>query len=415
MDQKRRVVVTGLGVMSPLGETVDEFWNGLVAGKSGVGPLTLCDPTDLPCRICGEVKHFDPLKYLSPKDARRMARFSQLAVAGAMRAAEHAHLDVGEDDQGRLGVVYGVGIGGFPVIQEQARLQMQKGVMRISPFLMPMMLPNLAAGNVSRVLGLKGYTSTITTACAAGTQAVGEAAEVIRRGDADVIVAGGAEAGICELGIAGFCIIRALSTRNEEPERASRPFDASRDGFVPGEGSASLVLESLEHALARGAKPLAEIASVGVSSDAYHEVQPDETGGGALRAMQQALKKAGVTPQEVDYINAHGTSTPLNDAIETKAIKRLFGEHAYKIPISSTKSMIGHTLGASGAIEAVACVMTIQSGTIHPTINYEKPDPACDLDYVPNIARRKEVRTVLSNSFGFGGQNACLVIKKFEE
>jgi len=414
MDEGRRVVITGMGVLSPLGETLDAYWSGLVSGTSGVAPTTLFDVSELPTRIAGEVKGFNADKYMDSKEARRMARFSQMAVAAATLATQDARLDLAREDGERMGVVLGNGNGGFDVTQDQTRLQMTKGMNRVSPFLIPMVLPNMAAANVSRLLGLKGYTATSITACAAGTQAIGEAAEVIRRGDSDVVVTGGAEANLCQLGIAAFCVMRALSTRNEEPQKASRPFDKDRDGFVPAEGAACLVLESLEHAERRGAQVLAEVAGWGVSSDAKHPVAPDETGDGAVRAMRWALKKAGVVPDEVDYINAHGTSTPLNDAAETKAIKLLFGERAYQTPISSTKSMIGHTLGASGALEAVACVMTIRSGVIHPTVNYTTPDPELDLDYVPNVARKKDVRVVLSNSFGFGGQNACLVLRKWE-
>jgi 3-oxoacyl-[acyl-carrier-protein] synthase II len=414
MDARHRVVITGLGVMSSLGEDVQQFWEHLVAGKSGITPLTLCDPTGLPCRVCSEVRTFDPNKYMDSKESRRMARFSQLAVAASVKAVEHSRLKMASEDPERLGVVLGNGIGGFPVTQEQALQQHEKGVMKVSPYFIPMILPNMAAGNVSRILGLKGYTSTVITACAASTQAVGDAFEVLTRGDADVIVAGGTEAGISELGIAGFCIMRALTTQNEQPEKASRPFDAKRDGFVPGEGAGALVMETLEHAMRRGAEPLAEVIGSGVSSDAFHLVQPDENGDGAVRAMRWALKKAGVRPEDVDYINAHGTSTPLNDQIETKAMKKVFGEYACKVPISSSKSMLGHTLGASGALEAVACVMTLRSGVMHPTINYENPDPDCDLDYIPNAARKKDVRIAMSNSFGFGGQNASLLFKKWE-
>jgi 3-oxoacyl-[acyl-carrier-protein] synthase II len=414
MNQRRRVVITGMGIMSPLGETVQEYWDALVHGRSGIGPMTLCDPTPFPCRIAGEVRTFDPERYINPKEARRMARFSQLAVAAALRAQEDARLDASREDASRMGVVLGNGIGGIPTTEEQCLVMSTKGGMRVSPFFIPMILPNMAAANISRLVGLKGYSSTVITACAAGTQAIGEAAEVIRRGQADVMFSGGCEAGITAITLSGFCVMRALSSHNEDPQKASRPFDAQRDGFVPAEGAAVLTLESLEHALARGAHIYAEVAGYGVSSDAQHPVQPDESGEGAARAMAWALADAGVQPAEVDYINAHGTSTPLNDASETAAIKRVFGEVAYRVPISSTKSMIGHAMGGSGALEAVAVVKTIDTGTIHPTINLEHPDAVCDLDYVPNVARRKDVRVVLSNSFGFGGQNACLVLKKYE-
>ncbi|MBI2165820.1 MAG: beta-ketoacyl-ACP synthase II [Chloroflexi bacterium] len=414
MGERRRVVITGMGVVSPLGMSARDLWGGLVQGRSGIGPITLFDPTEFPCRIAGEVKGFDPGAFMTPKEARRMARFSQMAVAAAALALEDSGLDLSREDAGRLGVVLGNGNGGFPTTEEQCLTMETKGVGRVSPFFISMILPNMAAANVSRLFGLKGYTNTVITACAAGSQGIGEAAEAVRRGYADVMLGGGTEAGICRLGLAGFCAMRALTTRNEEPEKASRPFDARRDGFVPAEGAGVVVVESLEHAVSRGARILAEVAGYGVSSDAFHPVQPDEDGEGAARAMRWALKDAGVEPEEVDYINAHGTSTSLNDTVETLAIKKVFGEGAYKVPISSTKSMIGHALGASGALEAVVCVMTIREGVIHPTVNYEERDPTCDLDYVPNEARRKGVRVALSNSFGFGGQNACLVLTRYQ-
>ena len=407
--------MTGLGAVTPLGLSADEFWRGLAEGRSGVGLMTLCDPTDYPTRIAAELKGFDPEQFMSPKEARRMARFTQLALAASLMAVEDAALNMEQEDSERVGVLLGNGNGGFPEIDQAMRVLVERGGMRISPFFFPMILPNMAAANVSRILGTRGYSSTVITSCAASTQSVGEAAEVIRRGAADVMVTGGTEAGISQLGLAGFAVMRAMSTRNEEPDRASRPFDAERDGFVPGEGAGILILESLEHALERGATIQAEVAGYGVSSDAYHTVHPDEDGAGAARAMRWALEDAKISPSEVGYINAHGTSTPLNDLSETLAIKRVFGEGAYRVPISSTKSMIGHALGGSGGMEAVACVKTLQEGIIHPTINYEHPDPACDLDYVPNEARQQDVRVVLSNSFGFGGQNACLVFRRFEE
>ncbi len=411
---RRRVVVTGMGAITPLGQSPESFWENLVAGKSGVGRMTLCDPTDYPCQISGEVQDFDPVRYMSDREARRMARFSQLAVAAGMTAVEAARLDISQEDSFRVGVVLGNGNGGFPTLEENCRILASRGGMRMTPFFFPMILPNMAAANVSRFTGARGHNSTATTACAASNQAIGEALQVIRRGDADVMLAGGAEAGISQLGLAGFAVMRALSTRNIEPEKASRPFDAGRDGFVPAEGSVVLVLESLEHALGRDANILAELAGFGCTSDAAHAVQPEESGAAASQAMKLALADAGVELDQVDYINAHGTSTPLNDALETVAVKRLFGDRAYQIPISSTKSMIGHSLGASGSLEAAACVKTITEGMIHPTINYQDPDPACDLDYVPNEARKQDVNVVLSNAFGFGGQNACLVFRKFD-
>jgi len=395
--------------------TVEEYWQGLITGRSGIDHMTLCDTTGYPCTIAGEVKGFDPANYMDKKEARRMARFSQLAVAAARMAVEDARLDLDKEDRERCGVLLGNGNGGFPTVEEECRVLVSRGGMRINPFFMPMILPNMAASQVSLIFGLKGYTNTVITACAASTQSIGESAEVIRRGKADVIFTGGTEAGISQLGLGGFCVMRALTTNNADATKASRPFDAKRDGFIPAEGAAIFILESLEHALKRGAPILAEVAGYGVSADAYHIVAPDTEGDGAVRAMRLAIEDAGMITEEIEYINAHGTSTPLNDAIETRAIKRLFGERAYRIPISSTKSMIGHALGGAGALEAVACIKTINEGIIHPTVNYEYPDPECDLDYVPNVARRQQVNTVLSNSFGFGGQNACLVFKRYTD
>jgi 3-oxoacyl-[acyl-carrier-protein] synthase II len=399
--------------MTPLGQTPEEFWENLAAGKSGIGPMTLCDPTGYPCRISGEVSGFDPGQYIGDKEARRMARFTQLAVAAGLQALESSGLDVSREDPYRVGVILGNGNGGFPTLEENCRILADRGGMRMSPFFFPMILPNMAAAAVSRYLGAHGYNSTATTACAASNQAIGESLDAIRRGVADVMFAGGTEAGISLLGLSGFAVMRALSTRNEEPQLASRPFDAGRDGFVPAEGSVVLVMERLDHAVNRGANILAEVAGFGCTSDAGHPVQPEETGASAAAAMRIALEDAGEPLDQVDYINAHGTSTPLNDTLETVAIKRLFGERAYQVPVSSTKSMIGHSLGAAGSLEAAACIKTITEATIHPTINYETPEPTCDLDYVPNQSRSKDVRVVLSNAFGFGGQNACLVFRKF--
>ena len=412
---KARVVVTGMGAMTPLGESPDEFWRNLAEGNSGVGPMTLCDPTGYPCRISGEVSGFDPERYIPGREARRMARFSQLAVAAALQAVESSGIDVSREDPYRVGVILGNGNGGFPTLEENCRILADRGGMRMSPFFFPMILPNMASAAVSRYLGAQGYNSTATTACAASNQAIGEALDVIRRGSADVVFAGGAEAGISLLGLSGFAVMRALSTQNDEPQHASRPFDADRDGFVPSEGAVVLVMERLEHALSRGASILAEVAGFGCTSDAGHPVQPEESGASAAQAMSIAISDAGLTVKDVSYINAHGTSTPLNDTLETVAIKRLFGERAYSIPVSSTKSMIGHSLGAAGALDAAACIKTITEATVHPTINYSTPDPSCDLDYVPNQARPLDAKVVLSNAFGFGGQNACLVFRKFEE
>ncbi|MCH8848722.1 MAG: beta-ketoacyl-ACP synthase II [Chloroflexi bacterium] len=412
---RARVVVTGMGAMTPLGESVAEFWDGLVAGRSGVARMTLADPTDYPAQISAEVSGFDPERYIEKREVRRMARFSQLAVAAAKEAMADAGLGPENIDGDRLGVVLGNGNGGFPEIEANMRVLVEKGGMRMTPFFFPLVLPNMAAANVSRAFGARGPISTVVTACAASTQSIGDAAEQIRLGHADAVISGGMEAGISQLGLAGFAVMRALSTRNDDPPAASRPFDADRDGFVPAEGAGIVVLESLEHALRRDAQVLAEVIGYAVSSDANHQFQPDDDGAGAARAIRWALEDAGIGPDEVDYINAHGTSTPLNDASETLAIKRAFGDAAYKVAISSTKSMIGHALGGAGGMEAVACVQTIRTGTIHPTINYTTPDPACDLDYVPNEAREASVRTVLSNSFGFGGQNACLLFRKYEQ
>jgi 3-oxoacyl-[acyl-carrier-protein] synthase II len=413
-DGRRRVVITGMGVISCLGQTVADFWENLVAGRSGIGQITLCDTTGYPTTIAGEVKDWNPEAYIERREARRMARFSQFAVAAAKQAVAQAGLDLDREDRTRIGVILGNGNGGYPNIDEAMRTIVEKGGMRVDPFFLPKSLPNMAAAQIALQLGLKGYNSTVVTACAAGTQAIGDAMEVLRRGRMEVMLTGGTEAGISQLGLAAFCVMRAMSTRNDEPERASRPFDKDRDGFVPAEGAAVFVLETLEHALARGARILAEVAGAAATADAYHLVAPCADGEGAARAIRWALEDAGVRPEEVDYINAHGTSTPLNDVAETIAIKAVLGEHAYQVPISSTKSMIGHALGASGALETVAAVKTIETGIIHPTINYETPDPECDLDYVPNIARRADVRVVLKNSFGFGGQNACLVLRRFE-
>lgn len=411
---RRRVVVTGMGAITPVGLTVEDYWASLIGGKSGLGPITRFDCEGYPATIAAEVNDFDPKQYIDFKDARRMARFSQFAVAAARMAVADATLDLAGENTERIGVLLGNGNGGLPNLEEEIKTIVTRGGSRVNPFLMPMELPNMAAAQVSIVFGLKGYNSTVITACAAATQAIGEAAEIIRHGRADVMVTGGAEAGITEIALAGFCALKALSTRNHDPQAASRPFDKDRDGFVAAEGAGILILESLEHAQARGARILAEVTGYGASADAFHIVAPDEDGSGAVRCMQLAIDDAGITTAHIDYINAHGTSTPLNDATETLAIKRVFGEGAYSIPVSSTKSMIGHLLGAAGAVEAIACIKTIQDGIIHPTINYDTPDPKCDLDYVPNIARKAAVRTVLSNSFGFGGQNASLVFQQFQ-
>ena len=410
-----RVVVTGMGTMSPLGLTVADYWDGLIQGKSGVDYITLFDASEFPCVIAGEVTDFQPQEYMEAKQVRRLARFSQLAVAAAKGAIEDAHLDLDHEDREQIGVVLGNGVGSFPDTEEQSGNFFNRGWSKVSPFYMSKMLPNMAAANVAMAFRLEGYNNTAITACAAGTQAIGDAMEVIRSGRAHTIIAGGTEAALSALGLSAFCAMRALTQRKEDPHEASRPFDSGRDGFAPSEAAGILVLESLEHAKARGAPILAEMIGYGASSDAYDFVQPREDGLGAARTMRWALKDAGLQPTDVDYINAHGTSTPLGDAAETTAIKLVFGEAAYNIPVSSTKSMIGHALGASGAVEAIACVQTIRTGIIHPTINLENPDPACDLDYVPNKARKANVRVALSNSFGFGGQNACILFAAPED
>lgn len=411
-----RVFVTGMGAMTPLGIGVDRFWDGLVRGESGIGPIQLFDASQFPCTIGGEVSGFEPRDYMDRKAARRMARFSQLAVAATVEAVQSSGIDLEAEDRTRVGIILGNGNGGFPNLEETVGVLNAKGGMRIDPFFIPRILPNMAAANVAMQFGLLGFNNTVVTACAAGTQAIGEAAEVIRRGAADVMICGGTESGFCALGLGGFAVMRALTTdRNDEPERASRPFDADRAGFVAAEGAGILVLESEQHARARGAELQAEVAGFGCSGDAYHLVMPDQTGAGPVRAIRWAIADAGIEPDEIDYINAHGTSTPINDASETKAIKTALGQAAAAVAVSSTKSMIGHGFGAAGAMEAVATVRTIQTGTVHPTINQETPDPECDLDYVPNEARQAEVRVALSNSFGFGGQNACLILRAASE
>lgn len=414
LQSRTRVVVTGLGAVTPAGQTVDEFWDSMVAGRSGVARMTLIDPAQFPCQVAGEVKDWEPRRFIEHKAARRMARFAQFMVAGAAQAIEDAGLDLDQENRDRIGVLVGNGGGGYPDIQDGAKTLFEKGGMRLDPLYLARSLANMAAAQVALQYQLRGYNGTIVTACAAGTQAIGEAGMIIRSGRADVMLTGGCEAGISDLGLAGFSVMRALATQNDEPTKASRPFDGKRDGFVPCEGSGALVLESEAHAKARGARIYAELAGFGCTSDAYHVVAPPEDGEGAARAMIEALRDAGISPDAVDYVNAHATSTPLGDTAETNALKKVFGDRAYKVPISATKSLIGHGLGASGGIETIATVKTIETGMIHPTINQEEPDPTCDLDYVPNVARKADVRVALKNSFGFGGQNSCLVLVKYE-
>jgi 3-oxoacyl-[acyl-carrier-protein] synthase II len=405
-----------MGALTPLGNSVEEFWQGCLDGRSGVDWITLLDTTNYPVKVDGEVRNFDPQDYMDRKEARRMARFSQFAVASARMAIQDADLKLEKEDVTRVGVYLGNGNGGYPETNAAVVTIVQKGGNRLDPLYMSKCLPNMSSAQVALQFGLKGYNNTSTTACAAGTQAMGDAMDIIRMGRADVMIAGGSEAGICELGLAAFNNMHALSRRQDDPTKASRPFDKDRDGFVCAEGAGLFVFESLEHAQRRGARILAEVSGYAASSDAYHVVAPCADGEGAARTMRWALEDAGIRPEEVDFISAHGTATPAGDAAETLAIKAVFGEQAYRIPVSSTKSMIGHTLGASGAIELVGCVKAIETGMVPPTINLDTPDPECDLDYVPNKARSVgNVRVVLKNSFGFGGQNACLVIKKFED
>ncbi len=404
-----RVVVTGLGTVNPLGLDVASTWQSLVAGKSGVDFTTLCDVENLPVKIAGEVKGFDPAQYVDRKTARRMDRFAQFAVAASLEAVEHAWLKLDPSNSDDIGVLIGSGMGGLITLSEQFRVLWEKGPDRVSPFLVPMMIIDIASGQVSMTLGARGPNYGVVSACASGAHAIGEAFRLIRQGEAKAMIVGGTDAVVTPIAIAGFSAMGALSRRNSEPSKASRPFDADRDGFVIGEGAAVLILEGLDFALGRGAPILAEVVGYGATGDAHHICEMPDDGEGAARAIRAALHQAGVTPEQIDYINAHGSSTLLNDRSETIAIKSVFGQHAYKAPISSTKSMLGHLMGAAGAIEALISVLAIQSGIIPPTINLERPDPECDLDYVPNVARHGEVKAVLSNSFGFGGHNAALI------
>ncbi len=414
-NHNNRVVVTGIGILCPLGLNTSTTWEGLIAGKSGIDYITLFDPEPLDTKFAGEVKGFEPTDYINRKDARRMDRFTQLAVAASRQAAEQAGLEIDPDDGYDIGVIIGSGIGGLITLSEQIKVLFERGPGNVNPFLIPMMIADMASAQVSIALGIRGPNFCTTSACSSSADAIGIAYEVIKWGDARVMIAGGSEAIVTPIGVAGFNACRALSTRNSEPQLASRPFDAERDGFVIGEGAAVLVLETLASAQSRGANILGEIIGYGASSDAYHITQPAEDGKGAAKAVEMALKKAGLAPTNIDYINAHGTSTSLNDKVETMVIKTVFGDQAYHIPISSTKSMIGHLIGAAGAVEAAACIMAIQSGVIPPTINLTHPDPECDLDYVPNVARQAKITTALSNSFGFGGHNSVLVFRQYSE
>src|SRR6266702_3197391 len=412
-DGRTRVVVTGMGTVNPIGKDLEEYWHGLIEGRSGASPIERFPTDRLATKFACQVNTFDPPDYIERKAAQRMARFSQMAVAASRMALADSGLDLAKEDDFRVGVAMGTGIGAFDDMTQGAALFLSKG--RLNPLYAPTIIPNMAGASVAMQFHLRGPNTTVTTACAASTQSLGEATRIIQRGDADVMLAGGTEASLCEVGISSFNAIRALSTRNDAPEKASRPFDRDRDGFVPGEGAGTLVLESLEHAINRGARIYGEVLGFALTCDAFHQVAPDETGEAPAQAIKLALRDAGVGPKDVDYVNAHGTSTQLNDAGETKALKLALGEDAYRVAISSTKSMIGHLLGAAGAVEAIATLLTINRGLIHPTINYENPDPECDLDYVPNQARRKDVRKAISNGFGFGGHNAVVVLARYEE
>ena len=412
---KRRVVVTGVGMVTALGLGSEETWGALVDGVSGVGPITRFDAAQFPTRIAAEVKNFDPSVFIERKDARKMDTFIHYAVAAAefaMKDSALPRLEAPESE--RVGVVIGSGIGGFRTIEVEHEALMKQGPRRVSPFFIPSSIVNLAAGQVSIRFGATGPNSAPCTACAAGSHAIGDSFKIIQRGDADVMIAGGSEAAITPLAVAGFDALKALSTRNEEPERASRPFDRERDGFVLGEGAGILILEELDHAKRRGARIYAEIVGYGMSGDAHHITAPPPDGDGAVRAMRITMRDAGVAPGQIDYVNAHGTSTPPNDRTETAAIRTVFGDHAFRLAVSSTKSMVGHLLGAAGAVEAGIVAMSIQRQKIHPTINLDSPDPECDLDYVPHLAREMNIRYALSNSFGFGGTNACLLFKRFD-
>jgi 3-oxoacyl-[acyl-carrier-protein] synthase II len=410
---ERKVVVTGVGPIASIGKDKDTFWKSLIEGKSGVSRIERFDPTDFASQIAGEIKDFDAEVYIEKKEARRMDRFCQFAVAASQLAVQDADIDFTKINLDRAGVFLGTGIGGIETLEEQHKVLLNKSPKRVSPFFIPMMIANIGAGNISMIFGLKGPNLTIVTACASSTNSIGEAFKIIQRGDADVILAGGAEAPITPMAVAGFCSMKALSTRNDEPEKASRPFDKCRDGFVIGEGAGMVVLEALEHAQKRGAKIYCEVVGYGTTADAYHLTQPAPGGEGAAKSMAMAIHDAGIKPEDINYINAHGTSTPYNDKFETMAIKSVFGDYAYKLPISSTKSMLGHLLGASGAIEFVATALAVKTGIVPPTINLDEPDPECDLDYVPIKQRSLKLNYAMSNSFGFGGHNATIIVKKF--
>lgn len=413
---ERRVVVTGLGVISPIGIGSAAFWKALTEGVCGIDKLTQFDASGFDCRIAAEVKGFDPLAYgISKKDANRMERFIQFAVSCSREAVRDSGLELEKEERERIGVVVGSGIGSLHIIEEQHSVLLKSGPKRITPFLIPMLIVNEASGHIAITFGLRGPNTCVTTACASGSHAIGDAFRFIEHGDADIMVTGGTESCITPLGLGGFCALKALSTRNDEPKKASRPFDAQRDGFIMAEGCGIVILEELGHARKRGARIYAEMVGFGMSCDAYHITAPDPDGSGAALAMQWALRDAGLNPEDVDYVNAHGTSTKLNDKVETLAIKKAFGAHAKKVMVSSTKSMTGHLLGAAGGVEFAACCLALEKGVVPPTINYEHPDPECDLDYVPNQARKASLDVCMSNSLGFGGHNATLVVRKFKD
>ena len=411
---KRRVVITGLGLTTPLGVGVDNVWQKIVDGTSGITAITRFDASAHETRIAGEVKAFNPEDYISPREVRRMDLFIQYAIAATKIAVEGARLDMAKEDAERVGVIVGTGLGGLPTLEKYHTILLERGPGRISPFFIPMLIANEAPGNIAIQFGIKGPNLSIVTACATGAHSIGEAFRIIQYGDADVMVAGGTEANLTPLTVGGFNALKAISTKNEHPEAASRPFDKERDGFVIGEGAGIVIMEELEHAKVRGAPIYGEIVGYGYNGDAYHITAPSPDGDGSIRCMRLALKDARIAPEQVDYINAHGTSTDLNDASETVAIKKVFGAHAYKIPVSSTKSMIGHLLGAAGAVEAIFSILAIRDQVCPPTINYEHPDPECDLDYVPNKARKHAIDVAISNSFGFGGTNAVLAFRRYE-
>ena len=411
---ERRVVITGIGVLTPLGCELETFWQNLLTGKSGIAPVTRFDTTPFDCKIGGEIKDFKAEEFMPIKETRRTDRFVQYAIGAAKKAVVDSGIDMSTADVNRVGVLIGSGIGGMETIEDQVGILLKKGPGRVSPFMIPMLIVNMASGYVSMLLGAKGPNLAVVSACATATHALGEAARAIIHNDADIMIAGGTEAAVTQMGFAGFCAMKAMSTRNSEPERASRPFDAQRDGFVMGEGAGVCILESLEHARKRHAKIYAEVAGYGITGDAYHMSAPAPEGEGAARSMAMALRHARLNPEQIDYINAHGTSTPVGDKCETQAIKKVFGAHAKKLAVSSTKSMTGHLLGAAGAVETAVCALAIRDGIVPPTINYENPDPDCDLDYVPNKARQMKVHACVNNSLGFGGNNATLIVKRHE-